>query len=385
MNLRRYGTFVGGGMRRHTILFLAANPIGTTALALGEDARAIQAELERSGYRDSFALETRWAAQPLDLLRELRKLKPAIVHFSGHGGVLSTAIGVARRTRRDVLSEQDESDGGPRSGLFFQAPNGQAQVVTAEALRDTFGAAGSSVKLVVLSACYSEVQSDALRAHVDCVIGMRGTIGDDAARSFAIGLYGGLGERESVAAAFRQGCAAISLEGLRDCDRPQLKTRDGIDPTQLVIGFSVNHADGGGSAAGDRRVVIGRDAIGNVITTGEANVVEAHVTSARHETPRRDPSTVDVVQELAAIRAILLSLGSEHARKIGRALDDADEEARKETDASKDELGRALDRALAYARTASAFAGATAKLAPHLNNTVAWLGSKWAAISSYLA
>jgi hypothetical protein len=85
-------------------------------------------------------------------------------------------------------------------------------VVTAQALHDTFGAVGSSVKLVILSACYSTVQVEALRAHVDCVVGMSGSIRDDAARSFAIGFYGGLGERESVAAAFRQGCAAISLE-----------------------------------------------------------------------------------------------------------------------------------------------------------------------------
>jgi hypothetical protein len=74
-------------MKKHTILFLGANPTGTDPLALGDEARAIQAELERSGYRDCFELETRWAAQPLDLLRELRKLKPTVVHFSGHGGL----------------------------------------------------------------------------------------------------------------------------------------------------------------------------------------------------------------------------------------------------------------------------------------------------------
>jgi hypothetical protein len=32
---------------------------------------------------------------------------------------------------------------------------------------------------------------------------MSGSIGDDAARNFAIGFYGGLGERESIAAAVR--------------------------------------------------------------------------------------------------------------------------------------------------------------------------------------
>ena len=68
---------------KHTILFLAANPLGTDRLALDREARAIQVELERSGFRDSFELVTRWAAEPLDLLRELRRLKPTVVQFSG--------------------------------------------------------------------------------------------------------------------------------------------------------------------------------------------------------------------------------------------------------------------------------------------------------------
>ena len=88
---------------------------------------------------------------------------------------------------------------------------------------------------MVLSACYSDAQAEALRVHVDCVVGMSGSIGDDATRKFAIGFYGGLGERESIAAAFRQGCAAISLEGLGDSDRPRLKVHDGVDAGQLVL------------------------------------------------------------------------------------------------------------------------------------------------------
>jgi hypothetical protein len=229
-------------MKKHTILFLGANPTGTDPLALGDEARAIQAELERSGYRDCFELETRWAAQPLDLLRELRKLKPTVVHFSGHGGLSRVGTeATGRRPSRDVIADPGAYDTEPQRGLFFQGPDGRAQVVTAQALHETFGAAGASVKLVVLSACYSDVQAEALRAHVDCIVGMSGSIADDAARNFAIGFYGGLGERESVAAAFRQGCAAISLEGLRDSDRPQLRVRDGVDASKLVLGFSLSH------------------------------------------------------------------------------------------------------------------------------------------------
>jgi hypothetical protein len=209
---------------KHTILFLAANPSNTNRLALDREAHAIHVELERSGYRDRFELETRWAAEPLDLLRELRRLKPAVVHFSGHGG---------------------------ERGLFFQDANGRAQLVSTAALEVTFGAAGASVRVVVLNACYTEPHADALLAHVDCVVGTDGPIFDDAARSFAVGFYGGLGERESVAAAFAQGCAAISLDRTptgtrRDAEDPypelqaapagpRLKVRPGVDASRLVL------------------------------------------------------------------------------------------------------------------------------------------------------
>jgi len=209
-------------MMKHTILFLAANPIGTDSRALDREARAIQVELERSGFRDCFELVTRWAAEPLDLLRELRKLKPTVVHFSGHG--VSGAAG-----------EPGHDGDGPRHGLFFQGPDGRPQVVSTEALEQTFGAVGASVKLVVLSACYSAVQAKVLLPHVGCVVGMSGSIHEAAARSFAIGFYGGLGERASIAAAYKQGCAAISLEGQKDGDRPQLEVRAGVDATQLVL------------------------------------------------------------------------------------------------------------------------------------------------------
>jgi hypothetical protein len=223
-------------MKKHTILFLAANPSGTDRLALDREARAIQQELESAGYRDCFELETRWAVEPLDLLRELRRLKPTVVHFSGHGGRGGRGVagehGPGPAPRRDVVGELDLEQ---QQGLFFQGPDGRAQVVSTAALEETFGAAGASVKLVVLSACYSDVQANALLAHVDCVVGMGGAIHDDAARTFAIGFYGGLGERESVAAAYKQGRAAISLEGLPDGDRPQLKVRAGVDAGQLVL------------------------------------------------------------------------------------------------------------------------------------------------------
>jgi hypothetical protein len=225
-------------MKKHTILFLAANPFETAQLALDREARAIQNELERAGFRDRFELVTRWAVEPLDLLRELRKLKPTVIHFSGHGGQRVSGeqrSGRAPAPRRDIVGDPDVVGSEPRYGLFFQGAAGGAQFVSARAIEETFGAAGSSVKLVVLNACYSDVQADALLAHIDCVVGMSGSIRDESARSFAIGFYGGLGERESITAAYKQGRAAISLEGLPDSELPQLKVRAGVDATKLVL------------------------------------------------------------------------------------------------------------------------------------------------------
>jgi hypothetical protein len=201
----------------HTILFLAANPLGADRRALDREARAIQVELERSGDRDRFELTTRWAVEPLDLLRELRALQPTVVHFSGRGGIGEPG---GRATEH---------------GLVFQGPDGRARRVSAAALTRTFGAAGPSVQIVVLSACYSEVQAAALVAQVDCVVGMAGSIDDATARSFAIGFYGGLGAGESVATAYRQGAAAIHLEGLSAPERPRLEVRAGVDANHLVL------------------------------------------------------------------------------------------------------------------------------------------------------
>lgn len=205
--------------RKHIILFLAAKPIGADRFALDREARAIHMELERSGYRDHFEFETRWAVEPLDLLRELRKLKPAVVHFSG------------RRDRSVGDGDRAEQP----DGLCFQGSDDRAQVVSTAAIAETFGAAGASVQLVVLIACYTDAQAEALLAHVDCVVGVGSGITDEAARSFVIGFYGGLAEREPVAVAYRQGRAAISLEGLTDGERPRLMIRTGVDANRLVL------------------------------------------------------------------------------------------------------------------------------------------------------
>jgi hypothetical protein len=174
--------------KKHVILFLAANPRDTGRMALDQEAHAIHLELERSPDRGRFDFVTRWAPEPLDLLRELRRLKPTVVHFSGHSaGPIGPMVSVREQTPdADTVAAAAPSETELR-GLLFDNANGDSQVVTPEAFARTLGAAGESVKLVVLNACYTTPLAEALLSHIDCVVGMSGEIPDDATRSFAMG------------------------------------------------------------------------------------------------------------------------------------------------------------------------------------------------------
>lgn len=265
-------------MTKHTILFLAANPVGTNRLALDQEARAIQLELERSGYRDRFELVTWWAAEPQDLLRELRKHRPTIVHFSGHGK--GGSIGSAGAVVRD-LGAANDGDGEPQEGLYFQRSDGQPQLVSTAALEETFCATGDSVKLVVLSACFSKAQAAALARHVKCVVGVAGAIRDDAAQSFATGFYGGLGEGESFARAFQQGRAAMSLDGLPHSDLLWLEFGPGADASESIPALDVSP----GRVATSRRRLAPADARGSTMTSRRlVRLCESEGLETNHQT-----------------------------------------------------------------------------------------------------
>lgn len=217
---------------KNTILFVAANPSDTDRLALDRDMHSIQRALSYSSNRTDFALEARWAVRPLDLLREMRRLRPTIVHFSGHGSGGVTGDHWSSGGSRDVWSGAPDLN--EERGILLEGPEGRALSST-HVLAETFGAVGSSVRLVVLNSCYTNKQAYALTEYVDCVVGVPSSVPDIAAQEFAIGLYSALGDQESIAAAYMQARAAISLHGLRG-DDPQLRVRPGLAATEIFLG-----------------------------------------------------------------------------------------------------------------------------------------------------
>ena len=123
---------------------------------------------------------------------------------------------------------------------------------------------------------------------------------------------------------------------------------------------------------GARSVSVGGNAIGNVIVTGDRNVVRAKIT----QVTLPPPETVDMAAEIQALREVLTALDTPDARKIRNAFDEVGDELAKPSP-DKDEVGQALQRALGYAEKVAGFADKVEALAPRVVNAVSWLGKNW--------
>lgn len=107
--------------------------------------------------------------------------------------------------------------------------------MSGRALSQMIRSAAPSARLVVLNACFSDAVAEALCSSVDCVVGMRGKIGDEAARSFAVGFYRALGYRRSVGNAIAQAVATLAAKQLPDEHLPICRTRNGINADQVIL------------------------------------------------------------------------------------------------------------------------------------------------------
>ena len=116
------------------------------------------------------------------------------------------------------------------------ASQGQPQVVSKSALVNVLRSCDEgNLRLVVLNACHTRSQAEALTEVVDCVVSMNRTISDRAAIKFAASFYGALAFGRSVQRAFDQGVARLRAEGIAEADTPELLVRAGIDASRVML------------------------------------------------------------------------------------------------------------------------------------------------------
>jgi hypothetical protein len=183
-----------------SILFLAAEPTDRVRLRLGEELREIREELSKSRQRDSFKLELpELSLRPRDITRAFLETNASIIHFSGHGGA-----------------------GGQ---LFFETEDGSTLLVEPDILADLFKQFSKRIKCVILNACYSEKQAEAISHYIDYVVGMNQAISDNAAIAFSIGFYQAIGAGKNIEEAFELGKIQSGLQSALEYQTPVLLKR----------------------------------------------------------------------------------------------------------------------------------------------------------------
>jgi hypothetical protein len=198
-----------GTAEKIKILFLASLPDDQSRLRLDKEYREIQTRIRGSEYRDQLELVSQWAVRARDLQDVLLREKPQIVHFSGHGSATE-----------ELILEDD---------------HGRTRPVSKKALTDLFRILKDDIRVVVLNACFSKPQAEAIAEQVGCAVGMKQAIGDVAAIEFASAFYQAIGYGRSVQTAFELGCNALQLLGIPEEDTPTLVVGRGAIPEQVQL------------------------------------------------------------------------------------------------------------------------------------------------------
>jgi hypothetical protein len=190
----------------YTILFLGTKHTGL--LMLAQEFRDISERLQRSQIRDRLNLVQKMVVRPRDIQGAILDVQPQIIHFYGHGQV--------------------------DNGIVLEDEAGNSKLVSGDALASLFELFADQVQCVVMDACYSELQAQAINQHIPYVIGIDKEVGNSAATTFAIGFYDALSTGRDIDFAFKLGCAALTLEGLSQDMSPFL-LRNSVTDSRVKI------------------------------------------------------------------------------------------------------------------------------------------------------
>ena len=193
-----------------TILFLAANPSSEARLNLRTEYSIISGELEgKTGY----TFRSKFAVSKIEMNEEIDDLKPAIVHFAGHGTAMDE-VKLALEKEGIVLTDD--------TGLIFHNDdkNG-SEVLNAQESERIFNGLKNLVpnlEIVLLNACYSEAQARAISKNNIYTIGTSNKIKDDTAIAFAKGFYRKYAKTNDIKASIHFGIiqANTTMKGAED-------------------------------------------------------------------------------------------------------------------------------------------------------------------------
>lgn len=174
------------------ILLLGASPGDRVALGLDAEFDRIDRSVRLGSLRDRFAVRVSQETRGDQLVPLLLEHNATVVQFSGHG---------------------------TGDGLVFHTTDGQSQPLSTNFLGRVF-ADLTSVRCVVLNACYSAAQANAIASHVGAVIAMNDRVSDVAASAFSEVFYQALAEGHSLRSAFDLGVIQVEIASPGEGETP---------------------------------------------------------------------------------------------------------------------------------------------------------------------
>jgi hypothetical protein len=175
------------------ILILQANPADQAILRMAHEVREIK-ERVMSAVPWGFELIPEGAVRASDLQGLLLRHRPDIVHFSGHGQ--------------------------KRGRLLFENDIGWSQPIPIRALGCIFEALKATIRCVVLNACHSRKQAEAIAKSIPYVIGMKSSIGNRAAIRFSGSFYQAIAFGKTIPEAFELAKQEVALVGVPEKKGP---------------------------------------------------------------------------------------------------------------------------------------------------------------------
>lgn len=168
------------------ILLLVSMPLNYPRIDIRE-VKKIGDELRGGRLRDSFEVQHVLGVEPSELSSRIRDERPQIVHFFGHGNEDGELVLHGSETGSACV----DADWFARGLLMSQ----------------------HQVRCVILNACHSVAQAQALVQRVDLAVGVDGVICNRSAVAFTSGFYGALADGESVQMAFESGRHQVECVG----------------------------------------------------------------------------------------------------------------------------------------------------------------------------
>jgi hypothetical protein len=196
------------------ILIVTADPRDRMALQLDEEHNRIDQAIQSSNHGREFTIHRLPNARPEALNPAIRRWRPTIIHFSGHGSC---------------------------DGLCFVDAIGNAKIIDPEALGRVLGDASRmyGLRTVVMNACFSELQGQHIADGVGHLVAFRDEVSDSSALNFSREFYSALGDGLVVRDAFTAAISGTSLFGAEsESFQPVLLQKDALILDLLEMGFS---------------------------------------------------------------------------------------------------------------------------------------------------